>query len=72
MARVVRKKDLKHAVARRETTLKKLSNPNDTDDPRWLRAALGHIDARIAKKEKAKRHRQTQKVVGHKRRKASS
>ena len=72
MARVVRKKDMKHAIARRETTLKKLSNPNDADDPRWLKAALGHIDARIVKKENAKPHRQSQKVVGHKRRKASS
>ena len=62
------KKDLKHAKAKRETMLKKLSNPSDPDDPRWVRAYLGHAEARIARKEKALRHRLTQKKVGTNRR----
>jgi hypothetical protein len=61
------KKDSKHAIATRQRLLKKLSDPADKDDPRWVRAFLGHADARLARKEKAKSHRKEQKKVGRNR-----
>jgi len=63
------KKNAKHAAETRKTMLKKLSDPHDKDDPRWVEAILGHVDVRLAKKETAKSHRQTQKKVGRNRRK---
>ena len=63
----IRKKNLKHAIEKRKTMLKKLSDPNDKDDPRWVQAFLGHAEVRIARKEKAKSHRQSQRKVGRRR-----
>ena len=61
------KKDSKHALSFRKTVLRKLNDPNNTDDPNWLKATLDHIDARLKKKEVAKAHKRTQKKIGRQR-----
>ncbi len=66
------RKNAKHAVEKRKTMLKKLGDPHDKDDPRWAKAYLRHAEVRLARKEKAKVHRQTQMKVGQNRRGSES
>ena len=58
------KKTAKHAVAKRQTMLRKLGDPNDKDDPRWVKCWLLAAEVRLARKEKAKDHRRVQSLVG--------
>jgi hypothetical protein len=55
-------------TARRETLLKKLADPNDQDDPRWLSHRLAAVDAFAAKKEKARAQKQRERKRGSARR----
>jgi hypothetical protein len=47
-----------------ESTLagnRKLADPKDKDDPRWVKAGLRTMDALIEKKERSLEHKQTQR-----------
>jgi hypothetical protein len=52
---------LTRVKAKRGTLLKKLNDPNDKDDPRWVARRLAANGAVIAKKEKAREQKQRDK-----------
>ncbi len=54
--------------AKRVSLLKKLSDPNDKDDPRWVARRLAANEAVIVKKEKAKEQKQRDNKRGPTRR----
>jgi hypothetical protein len=49
------------------TLLRKLADPKDADDPRWVRRMLGRVEVSQAKTERAMEHKEQQKAK-HKRR----
>jgi hypothetical protein len=68
--RVGRRKKWKLTLvkAKRVTLLKKVNDPNDKDDPRWVTRRLAAFEAVIAKKEKSKAQKQRDKKPGPARR----
>ncbi|HTM53731.1 MAG TPA: hypothetical protein VL175_06855 [Pirellulales bacterium] len=48
----------------RAKLLKKLSDPNDKDDPKWVGRWAARVEANIAKKEKGKSQKQSEKKGG--------
>jgi len=55
---------IKQGQAVRKRILRKLANPKDGDDPRWLKHRLAYVEKRIVKKERAAQHKQQQRRVG--------
>jgi hypothetical protein len=45
----------------RNRLLGKIADPKDGDDPRWVRRILEGFEKRVARKEKAKDHKDQQK-----------
>jgi hypothetical protein len=52
----------------RKSKLRKLSDPKDKDDPRWVKRLVDRIEIEIAKKQTAIQHKQQQRSVGRNRR----
>jgi hypothetical protein len=52
----------------REGMLRKLADPNDADDPRWIMGRLKRVAFAEAKSERATRHKEQQRMGKHKRR----
>lgn len=48
----------------RAKLLKKLSDPKDMDDPKWVCQWLARVEVTLAKKEKAKSQKQIEKKSG--------
>jgi hypothetical protein len=61
---MAKKKQLRQT---RKKLAHKLSNPKDSDDPRWVKRRIDRVDGRIAKKEKATEHKNAQRKVGRNR-----
>jgi hypothetical protein len=60
----------KRLEERKKAQLRKLSNPKDKDDPRWVKHFVNRLDKEIAKKEKRAEHKQEQRKVRRNRRAA--
>lgn len=59
-----------NAEQTRKRLQRKLVDPKDSDDPRWVRRILESFEKRIARKEKAHLHKQQQRRVKNKQRDA--
>jgi hypothetical protein len=68
-----KRRRLKNRLAESRTSkLRKLSDPKDKDDPRWVKRLVEHLEIEIAKKQKATQHKQEQRSVGGNRRSRQS
>jgi len=52
---------IKRLIARQTTWLRKLANPTNPDDPKWIKRRLKRIESGIEKKERAKEQKDREK-----------